>query len=97
LYRRPYHFSIDKLCDEFINYERSTKDQSKDSNYYRDYYLNEKGRREISSEAMSIINDSVDKELMSHFGYKVLSWRSELIKDVSPRINPLTKLRSYNH
>ncbi len=64
-------FSIERKSDEFINYERSTKNKSKDSEYYRDYYLSEKWRENISKEAISIINDSIDKELMAHFGYNV--------------------------
>lgn len=67
------HFSIEKKSDTFINYERSTKDKSKDSNYYREFYLKEKWRENLSSEAIAIINEGIDKELMSHFGYQVLS------------------------
>lgn len=66
-------FSIKKISETFINYERSTKDKSKDGNYYRDYYLNEKWRKELPREAIPIINKSLDKDLMSHFGYEILS------------------------
>jgi hypothetical protein len=66
-------FSIRKLSDKFINYDRSTKDSRKDSNYYRDYYLNERWRNELSNNARAIINESVDKKLMAYFGYKLLS------------------------
>jgi len=65
-------FSIERKSAEFINYERSTKDKSKDSEYYRDYYLSEKWQENLSKEAIEIINDSVDKDLMTHFGYNVL-------------------------
>ena len=67
-----HHFSIKKLSDKFINYDRSTKDESKDSKYYRDYYLNETWRNKISSEAIAIINGTIDKKLMSHFNYNLL-------------------------
>ncbi len=67
-------YSIERKAVEFINYERSTKDQSKDSSYYRDYYLSEKWREKLSKEAVSNINKLIDKELMTYFGYRVLSW-----------------------
>ena len=65
-------FSISKLSDDFVNFEQSTKDDSKDSNYYRDYYLNEKWRDQLSREAISIINKSLNKTTMDAFGYKVI-------------------------
>lgn len=66
-------FSIEKKTGKFINYERSTKDQSKDFYYYRDYYLSEKWREELSQEAIAIINESLDQELMNYYGYALLS------------------------
>jgi len=66
-------FSINKASNQFINYEQSTKDESKDFNYYRRYYLQEKWRDLISKDAISIIGETVDKNLMSRFGYDVLS------------------------
>lgn len=65
-------FSIQKSSDTFVDYQRSTKDSQKNGDYYRDYYLNEKWRDKISAEAISIINASIDRELMTHFGYKLL-------------------------
>lgn len=64
--------SIEKLSESFTNYERSTKDKRKDTYYYRDYYLNEKWRSDISNDAITIINETIDMKLMSHFGYEVL-------------------------
>jgi hypothetical protein len=66
-------FGIQRRSAAFIDFNRSTKDKGKDANYYRDYYLNERWRREISSEAFEIINQSVDRQLMSHFDYTFLS------------------------
>lgn len=66
------HFSIDRLSDRFVNYEKSTKDTSKDFAYYQDYYSNERWRDKLSAEALSIISRAVDKNLMNHFGYEVL-------------------------
>ena len=65
-------FSREKLSDELVMYEQSTKAENKDSNYYQDYYLNERWRDKISNEAVSVINETVDKTLMSYFGYHVL-------------------------
>ena len=67
-------FSLEKLSKEFINYESSTKkEKHRNSNYYRNYYLSEKWRDKISRDARSIINNTLDKNIMSHFGYQVLS------------------------
>lgn len=65
--------SIKRKSEKFINHENSTKDNNKDSSYYKEYYLSEKWRENLSHEAIAIINESVDKELMSHFGYSPLS------------------------
>jgi len=66
------HFSIKKRGGGFRNYEKSTKDSSKNFAYYQDYYLNEKWREEISEEAVSLINQSIDKSLMKRFGFSVI-------------------------
>lgn len=66
------HFSIDRLTSRFLNYEKSTKDSSKDFAYYQDYYLNEKWRDKLSGKAVSIISETVDKNLIRHFGYEVI-------------------------
>lgn len=65
-------FSIERLSNGFVNYESSTKDKSKNFNYYRNYYLSEKWRDEITSDAIAIINETLDRKLMSHFKYSVL-------------------------
>jgi hypothetical protein len=67
------HFSISRLSESFVNYEKSTKDASKNFSYYKDYYLNERWRDDLSGEAISIINQSVDRQLMNYFGFKVLA------------------------
>ena len=40
--------------------------------HYRDYYLNERWREELSSEAIDLINTTLDRELMDYFGYELL-------------------------
>lgn len=66
------HFSIDKLSGKFLNYERSTKDETRNFSYYQDYYLNEKWRDDLSGQAVATISGAVDRNLMRQFGYKVL-------------------------
>jgi len=50
----------------------STVDSSKDFAWYQDFYLNEKWRNDLSERAAAIISESVDQNLMNHFGYKIL-------------------------
>lgn len=66
-------FGVRLKEEKFKDHKESTKEIGKDSNFYRDYYLKEKWKSEISTDAISLINSSIDKELMSIFGYSVLS------------------------
>lgn len=72
IHRISERFSIERKSGEFINYERSTKSKDKDGTYYRDYYLTEKWREDLSRDAIATINESIDKDLMAHFGYSIL-------------------------
>ncbi len=65
-------FRIPKRSEQFVNFERSTKDWSKDTDYYRDYYVNEKWRDKLSPQAIEKINSLVDRELMREYGYKLI-------------------------
>jgi len=76
------HFGVSRKSEDFVNFEDSTKvainrneatkNAGKDSNYYRDYYLQEKWRANLSAEAISLINQSVDRSLMAEFGYRLI-------------------------
>jgi hypothetical protein len=66
------HFSIARPSPDFRNYDQSTKDESKDFAYYQHYYVNEKWREDLSQKAIATINQSVDRNLMAHFDYRVL-------------------------
>ncbi len=66
------HFSIPRHSSEFLNHERSTKDASKNFAFYQDYYLHEKWREDLSSQAIATIGKSLDRNLVHHFGYQVL-------------------------
>jgi hypothetical protein len=57
---------------EFRNVLRSTKDGSKDFNYYRDYYLGESWRSGLAKQHIEVINQSLDQELMRCYGYTFL-------------------------
>jgi hypothetical protein len=65
------HFRIPMRSGSFRNYLRSTKDASKDFSYYQDYYLNERWRESLSARAIQLINDHLDHDLASHFGYDI--------------------------
>lgn len=67
------HFGLRAKSDGFANYEESTKEAGKDNEYYRDYYLNERWRSELSEAAVRIVDGHVDHALMEQFGYAVLS------------------------
>lgn len=57
---------------EFRNVLSSTKDGSKDFNYYRDYYLGESWRSGLSEQDIEIINRQLDAGLMRRYGYTFL-------------------------
>lgn len=66
-------FDLPMRQDKFVDYERSTKKRSgRDGDYYRDYYLNERWRSELSAEALAIINAGLDSELVAYYGYTLL-------------------------
>ncbi len=65
-------FQIEKKTYKFINYEHSTKEKSKNNTFYSDYYLNERWRDKLSTEAISIINEKIDPKLMAFFRYEIL-------------------------
>ena len=66
-------FNIEKLEREFVDFTRSTKKSSgRDGDYYRDYYLNEKWRGELSTRAIKLINQDIDHELVEYYGYTLL-------------------------
>ena len=71
-------FSINYLTSHFINFDHSTKYESRNSEYYRDFYTNERWRPEISDSAISLINNHLDADLMEQFGYKYLRGGSDI-------------------
>lgn len=69
-------FSMGRTSDRFQDYTEPTKnrDRDKDSNHYRDYYLNERWKSKLSPEAIALINERLDGGLMDHFEY---AWLTE--------------------
>jgi len=65
-------FSISKSDYYFSNLNESTKDKSKNYDYYNDYYLNERWKDELTDESVAIINSRLDKNLAAYFGYEIL-------------------------
>ncbi|MEM9346345.1 MAG: hypothetical protein AAGB26_06995 [Planctomycetota bacterium] len=63
---------INKRSNIFINFDQSTKEADKDNKYYRDYYLNERWKEDLTQKAIEIINRSLDAGLATHFGYNIL-------------------------
>lgn len=65
-------FSLPMQQAEFINHDECTKSTGKTTGDYRDYYLGEVWREELSDDAVLIINQGLDLELMSLYGYKLI-------------------------
>lgn len=64
---------IPRKGETFVDHQRSTKDWSKDANYYRDYYLNERWREKLSPAAIELINARLDTSLLERLGYNLLT------------------------
>lgn len=50
------------------------KEKQKDYFYYKDYYLNERWKNEITKHQYEVINTYLDQKIMSYFGYKYLKY-----------------------
>lgn len=65
-------FSIPPKTTSFVNIERSTKNENRTFADYQHYYGNEEWRKRLSKEAIGIINQHIDQDLMQRFGYQIL-------------------------
>jgi len=65
-------FSYQWKNGEFVNFNDSTKEKSKDFAFYRDYYLEENWKTELSPRSIEIINSLLDGQVMDYFGYSRL-------------------------
>lgn len=68
-----HRFSISRLSGRFVDYIQSTTEAGKSREFYRDYYLAERWRDEISDDAIAAINRFVDRQIMHRFGYRELA------------------------
>jgi len=50
--------------------ERSTKDRSRDKDFYRDYYGRELWKKDIGDDARALMNEGVDWAVANEFGYE---------------------------
>ena len=73
---------VDSLSDSFSTptsrsyfsiVDKSTKEKTKNFDYYADYYLNERWKDELTDESVSIITSRLDKSLVDYFGYELLN------------------------
>ncbi|MCY3837829.1 MAG: hypothetical protein OXH09_04130 [Gammaproteobacteria bacterium] len=65
-------FAVRRVTASFRNHEVSTKDRSKDFGFYRDYYLNERWKDELTDTAIAAINQRLDHDVACRFGYDIL-------------------------
>jgi hypothetical protein len=66
-------FSLNAKLPDFKNREKSTKEKDKDFSFYREYYLEEKWREKISQNAIMLISEGLDDNVMQYFGYEKLA------------------------
>jgi len=58
---------------EFENLSDSTKEKEKSWAYYRDYYGNEGWRTELTTDDIALINERIDRGLMTRLGYRLMA------------------------
>ena len=73
---------IDLKNSCFKNIEPSTKHSGKSFGEYRDYYLNQQYENELSVDAVKVINQQLDRPVLSHFNYKILQESSTVGESV---------------
>jgi hypothetical protein len=66
------HIGLELINQEFTNHSTSTKNDNKSYTDYSEYYLNEKWRKNLSPEDISLINDNLDMKLLSYLGYNII-------------------------
>jgi len=64
-------FGLTRKVESFCNYEKSTKNTQKTFKNYQDYYLKEEWRTELKEEDIVYINQYLDRDLCTFFGYSL--------------------------
>lgn len=65
--------SARSLGSQFENVDESTKEKEKNFSWYRDYYLQERWKDELTTAELDIINPHLDQALMQYFNYAMLT------------------------
>jgi hypothetical protein len=64
---------LERPSSGFVNVEESTKsERNREFAHYRDYYLNERWRTELSQAALELIDERLDERVLAAFGYERL-------------------------
>ncbi len=67
-------FAVPRSCEQFVDFQRSTKKLAdRDGEYYRDYYLNERWRAQLTQAALDLINAELDADLLQRFDYPLIT------------------------
>ena len=70
--------------DQFVNIEESTKGDRRKYEDYRTYYLEERWKSKLEEEAIRIINEQLDKELLKRFNYEEIQPTTKMLTSISP-------------
>ncbi|MCB9100069.1 MAG: hypothetical protein H6632_11045 [Anaerolineales bacterium] len=66
-------YNVPRRFGLFVNVIQSTKkDYEKDFDYYQRYYLEEKWKDKLDSSTLTIINQYLDHDLVTKFGYNIV-------------------------
>ncbi|MCA9949407.1 MAG: hypothetical protein KDE48_07175 [Anaerolineales bacterium] len=63
-----------QLNNTFVKIDRLSSKQNQGFDFFQQYYLREQWRKSLSQTAIAIINESLDEQLLDHFGYRKLSF-----------------------
>lgn len=63
---------LERKSEQFVNYEKSTKDSAKSFDFYSNYYLSELWQDELATPVREAISKRLDGDLMRELGYEVL-------------------------
>ncbi|MFO7723701.1 MAG: hypothetical protein R6V49_10820 [Bacteroidales bacterium] len=65
-------FDLESASDKFMNIHQSTKGSDKDFSAYREFYMHERWRDEISPEDLGYISRFLDSSVTEYYGYQTL-------------------------
>jgi hypothetical protein len=64
--------NLQTINNTFVNLELSTKENSKNHDYYKKYYLDEIWKGKLNPKIIDIINNKLDYQVMKSYGYNKL-------------------------